>query len=106
MGTEPDRLEVSQNNIESRFEVRSKENVAFLQYEVSGNSINILHTEVPRALEGKGLGGRLARAALEFARESGLKVVPFCSFVGGYIRKHPEYLPLVDPLHQGGLEEG
>jgi uncharacterized protein len=30
------------------------------------------------------------------ARSRGLKVVPRCSFVAGYLRRHPEYQDLVD----------
>ena len=54
------------------------------------------HTGVPFALEGRGIASRLARAALEYARAHELKVVPLCSFVAGYIQKHPEYKDLLE----------
>jgi uncharacterized protein len=49
------------------------------------------HTEVPPADEGKGIGARLVRAALDDARQRGFKIVPACSFVAAFIRRHPEY---------------
>ena len=48
------------------------------------------HTEVPDALEGRGIGKRLVKAALDDARAQGLKVVPVCPFVKHYIENHPE----------------
>ena len=46
-------------------------------------------------MEGHGNGSALARAALDDARAQGLTVIPYCSFVRGYIEHHPEYRPLV-----------
>jgi predicted GNAT family acetyltransferase len=49
---------------------------------------------VPAAIGGRGIAGRLVRAALEHARAAGLKVVPRCSYVADYLDKHPEYADL------------
>lgn len=95
MGTEAEELKVENNEAERRFEVTSGGVLAVLQYERTGESLALTHTEVAPELEGRGLAGKLARAALEHAREQGLKVVPACSFVAAYIRRHPEYEPLV-----------
>jgi uncharacterized protein len=54
------------------------------------------HTEVDEALEGQGVGSRLARGALDDARARGLRVTPRCPFIAAYIRRHPEYQDLVD----------
>jgi predicted GNAT family acetyltransferase len=86
---------VTNNEAESRFEVGSDGPSAVLEYELSGNELFLTHTEVAPELEGQGLGAKLARAALEFARERGLGVVPSCTFVAAYIERHPEYRPLV-----------
>ena len=80
---------------EHRFEIRIGEEVAFLSYRRSGTTITLVHTEVPDSLRGRGLGDRLAQAALEHAREQGLMVIPVCPFVKAYITKHPEYASLV-----------
>ena len=55
------------------------------------------HTEIQPAYEGRGLATILVSAALEATRDAGLRIVPACSMVAGYVAKHPEYEPLVDP---------
>ena len=62
-----------------------------LDYRLNSETIVLVHTEIETEHEGKGLGGQLARAALEFARSEGLNVLPLCPFVAAYIRRHPEY---------------
>jgi uncharacterized protein len=54
------------------------------------------HTEVDEALEGQGMGSRLARGALDDARARGLRVTPRCPFIAAYIRRHQEYQDLVE----------
>ena len=68
--------------------------------------IAFVHTEVYKSYESLGLGSRLARAALEDARARGLKVMPFCPFIAGFIERHlDEYGGLVAPemLSEGRL---
>ena len=48
-------------------------------------------TEVPPEDEGKGIGARVVRAALEDTRRLGFKIVPSCSFVVAFVRRHPEF---------------
>lgn len=69
-----------------------------LTYKVDGETITFIHTEVPATMEGQGIGGKLAKAGLEYARENGLKVVARCPFVASYLQRHPEYLDLVGPV--------
>ncbi|GJF06441.1 hypothetical protein PSD17_53880 [Pseudonocardia sp. D17] len=51
------------------------------------------HTEVDDRFGGRGLGGVLARGALDAARARGLRVRPDCPFIRSWIEKHPEYSP-------------
>ena len=95
MGQDAGEVVVENNESERRFQIGSGGEMAVLEYRLSGDEIALTHTEVAPELEGRGLAARLARAALEHARERGLKVVPLCSFVATYIRRHPEYEPLV-----------
>lgn len=74
----------------SRFEVVEEQHVAVLTYVRFGDQVVLEHTVVPPELGGRGLGSDLARAALEWAREQGLAVVPQCSFVQSFIAKQPE----------------
>ena len=48
------------------------------------------------ALRGHGVGEKLVRQALEWAREEGLRVIPSCWFVDTVVRRHPEYETLLE----------
>jgi predicted GNAT family acetyltransferase len=93
-------IEVTNDELAQRWEARIDEAVCLIQYDRQGNRILYLHTEVPPALEGRGIASALARAALEDARARNLTVVPLCPFVSAYIQRHPEYLPLVDHAYR------
>jgi len=62
---------------------------------LSGNSIALLHAEVPQHLRGQGIGERMVDAVMADIRRRGLKAVPYCSFVAGYLAEHPEYSDLL-----------
>ena len=79
-----------------RFEVRKDPHLAFLSYRKEGGRVIFDHTFVPEELRGLGLGGTLARAALEEGRQRSWKVVPRCWFVSEFIEKNREFLDLVD----------
>jgi predicted GNAT family acetyltransferase len=66
-----------------------------LAYRVADGRMTVPHTEVDPAFEGKGVGSRLAVAALDAARARGLAVVPRCPFLRAYIDRHPDYADLV-----------
>lgn len=91
---------VNQNESTNRFEIAVDGHTSFLQYHRGSDAISLMHTEVPKELEGRGIGSRLAKAGLEFARNASLKVVPLCPFVVAYIRRHPEYLELVQEKYR------
>ena len=78
-----------------RFEIERDGHTAFLEYVLSGNVLQLLHTVVPDALQGKGIASELAKSALEWARQNGKKVDVICEFVAGYVKRHPEYRDLV-----------
>lgn len=98
-----DGVTVEKNEAEQRFEVRLEETLSLLEYRREGDRIVYTHTEVPDALEGRGIGSRLARTALDYARAENLSVVPLCPFVSAYIKRHPEYLGIVDPGYRSRL---
>lgn len=81
---------VVDNRAASQFELPIDDQAAFLTYERTGDSIRLLHTEVPEALRGRGFGETLVKGALELARAEGLRVVAVCPFVRAYQRKHPD----------------
>ncbi len=86
---------VRDNTDRHRFELGADGHVAFSNYRRDGNILTIMHTEVPAALNGQGIGSTLVRGLLEIARAQGLKVKPLCPFVASYMTKHPEYADLL-----------
>ena len=90
-----EKLDVNNNTAESRFEIFVGHDMAFLEYKQSAGKINLMHTEVPEKLEGRGLGGKLARAAFEYAEKEQIKVMPSCPFIISYLKKHSEYRHLI-----------
>lgn len=66
--------------------------VAELNYSIQDNGVLSLdHTEVKPEMEGKGLGGKLVKHSVEYARENGLKLDPLCSYAEKQFERHEEY---------------
>ncbi|MGX5655246.1 GNAT family N-acetyltransferase [Geodermatophilus nigrescens] len=79
-----------------RYEIRDGDRLLGLAaYQRRGETVVFTHTEIDPDSEGSGLGGKLVRAALDDVRGRGGSVVPQCSFVRGWIERHPEYGDLV-----------
>lgn len=78
-----------------RFELEVEGHIAFSTYERANGIVTVIHTEVPPALGGRGVGSALARGLLDLIRAEGSKVVPLCPFVKAFIEKHSEYADLV-----------
>jgi predicted GNAT family acetyltransferase len=87
---------VSNNEQASRYEMRTEAGLAVLEYRREGKRLALIHTEVPTAMEGHGLGAQLVKAALDDSMTHGLRIVPMCAFVRAYIARHPEYANLVN----------
>ena len=91
--TEP---QIADNPQQHRFEARlDGELAAQAQNRLQGDTIVFTHTEVDPRHEGKGLGSRLAKHALDDVKGRGLKVVAQCKFIAAYIERHPEYTALL-----------
>ena len=83
---------------ESRYELRvDGDLVGWSEYRPGGDSVIVAHTQIDPQREGEGLGGELVRGTLDHIRASGKTVIPMCPFTAEYIRRHPEYVDLVQP---------
>lgn len=90
------QTEVVDNPRAARFEAHDGGRVAgHVSYQHEQGTLVLIHTEVDPSYEGKGVGSALAAGALSAVRDRGLRVVPRCPFIAGYIRRHPEYTDLV-----------
>lgn len=90
MTTPPTDLTIVHNPAASRFEAVVDGLSCVAAYHRSGDLIDMHHTGVPRALEGRGIAAALVRAALDWAAAEGLKVRPSCSYVRVYMQRHPQ----------------
>lgn len=84
-----------------RYELEVGGVVAFIDYRREGRTVTMTYAEVPAALRGRGIGAVLVKGALALLRAKGERVIPQCSFVAHYLRRHPEVQDLLagpDPI--------
>ena len=65
--------------------------LSFIEYEMKGDVIALLHTEVDPALEGMGVGTAIVEKTLKYIEDAGLQLLALCPFVVAYIKRHPEW---------------
>ncbi len=87
---------VHDDSAAKRYELVIGDKTAFAAYERDGDAMIFTHTIVPQGLEGHGVGSKLIAGALADVRAKGLRVRPLCSFVTGYMKRHPENDDLLD----------
>ncbi len=81
---------VTDNQDASRLEITVDGELAELVYRTRAGRLILVHTEVPEALGGRGLGGELVRAAISKATAAGMTVVPLCPFARSWLEGHPD----------------
>lgn len=86
---------ISHNVAASRFETRVDGWLCRADYQLHGQAMHLVHTEVAPAVEGRGIAAALVRAALVWADAQKLTVLPRCSFVRLYMDRHPEFAHLL-----------
>lgn len=80
-----------------RYEARiAGELAGFAEYRRRDGRTVFTHTEVDDRFEGQGVGGALAKGALDDVRARGERAVPVCPFIAAWIERHPDYDDLVD----------
>ena len=94
-GPNNDRIHVEHNKARQRFEIDLDSRHAKLTYYFEGDSIVFSHTAVPGPWRDQGIANTLVQAGLDYARSTGLKVIPLCPFVSAFIHRRPEYRDLL-----------
>jgi uncharacterized protein len=87
---DPVSEEVTDNQAQSRFELRADGSLAELVYRLGGKRLVLIHTDVPPELEGRGFGGRLVAAAVGRAAREDLTLVPLCPFAREWLERHTD----------------
>ncbi len=88
-------VDVRHNPAEHRFEATVDGLLCHCDYRVQGNVMAMNHTEVPQALAGRGIAGRLVEAAIRHARDNAMRIAPRCAYVRDYVKRHPEVQDLL-----------
>lgn len=89
-------LEVNHNEGKNRFEIQLGDQVAMVKYVLASGQIIFTHTEVPEAFEGQGVAGKLAKAAIEYAKAHEMRIRAMCPYIAAYIQRHPEYQSITE----------
>jgi predicted GNAT family acetyltransferase len=96
-----ERIDIADAPDRERYELSvNDEVVGFTIYRARPGLIAFVHTEVDERVQGRGLGDRLIRFALEDARARDLAVLPFCPFVKAFIERHREFEELVPEAYR------
>jgi uncharacterized protein len=81
---------VTDNKDGSQLETRADGQLAKLMYRTRAGRLVLVHTEVPEALGGRGIGGELVRAAIRKAKAESMTLVPLCPFARSWLERHPD----------------
>jgi uncharacterized protein len=88
-------IPLNHNREEQTFEMNINGNIALIGYSEDGDTYILEHTEVPEALEGKGIASILVVKTLNYIEAEGKKIIARCPFVVSYLKRHPEWNRLV-----------
>ena len=92
----PDKTTPVVHNIpDHRFEIVEDGLMAFADYQPVEGAWIMDHTEVPPEWEGQGLASALVTAAVAAARKAGVKIIPTCSYVALWMKRHREAQDLI-----------
>ena len=69
-----------------------------VDYQLRGEQLVVItHTVTAPALQGRGLAGQMVEHVLRWAATQQMQVVPACSYVDAFIRRHPMWQRLLAP---------
>lgn len=64
---------------------------AYVIYRIADKSLDIIHTYVPKPVEGRGIAAALVKYAYTFALEHDLRPLATCSYAAVWLKRNPEY---------------
>ena len=96
MQVDLEKLDITHNPADDRFEVWIDGKLSKLDYIQEAKNFVIAHVGVYPEHRGQGVAGKIVEAALQYARENGLRVIPMCSYAAAYIRRNPHHMELTE----------
>lgn len=84
------KLNIRHQHDKHRFATTVEGHDAFVSYLLSGNSLIIEHTFVPKPIKGRGVAAELVKAAYDYAHENDLVCQATCSYAASWLasQKH------------------
>jgi len=79
----------------SRFVLNVDGQEVYVLYAEDKDTLDLYSTYTPLKLRRKGLAAKVVKAALEYAKEKRLKVIPNCWYVKKFIEEHSEYSDII-----------
>lgn len=96
MQVDLEKLEVTHNPANQAFEVWIDGHLSKLDYIQDAKNFVIAHVGVYPEHRGQGVAAKIVEAALGYARENSLRVIPMCSYAAAYIRRNPKHIELTE----------
>ncbi len=87
--------ELVNNKTMHNFELIIEGRRSFIDYKTTDDKVHLIHTEVPKELQGKGVAAILVEKTFQYLEEHRLKVVPSCSYIQHFLKRHPRWKSLV-----------
>ena len=88
-------LQLVDNTEAKQYEFHVDGIIAKIEYIRAKNNIYLTHTEVPKQLEGKGVGSKLVEEVLKDIEKKDLMLIPLCPFVALFLKNNPSWKKLV-----------
>lgn len=85
------RMEIIHDTEKNRAYTQIEGYTAYVEYELTGSALDIIHTYVPSQLGNRGIASQLVKYVYDYAIEHGLRPAATCPYANNWIKKHPEY---------------
>jgi len=86
-----DNIEVANNEAAHNFEMIVNGQRSFIDYKQKDNKMYLIHTEVPAELQGQGVAEAMVTKTFEYMEQHKLILVPLCTYIQAFLRRHPEW---------------
>lgn len=88
-------IQLNNNTAIHNFELFVDGHRAFIDYKLRDGVYFLIHTEVPRELEGNGIAAMLVSKVFHYLEDNDFKMVPYCAYIKAYLKRHPEWERLI-----------
>lgn len=86
-----EEIELKDNKTQHALELWVEGKRSFIGYELEGDKMYLMHTEVPEEQTGEGIAADLVEKSFVYLEKNNLKAVPACSYVRAFLKRHPEW---------------